>query len=162
MLKLIGLKNLSTEEANKYLALIQANQRMEKDFTDESEETYELPGSYWEGGKFSDKWTEEIYLVSMKNKNFYDNYFCFVDRDDGYRSYARASMLPIKDHPMMDNLKSYNLDVEIVPSASKGDIKNQLVLKCRDKLIFECKTDYSDSYYPLGIIYDNLVDLKLT
>lgn len=162
MLKLIGLKNLSVEEANKYLAMIQTKQRMEKDFTDESEELYELPGAYWEGGKFSDKWTEQIYIVSLKNKNFYDNYFCYVDRDDGYRCYARVSLLPIKDYPMIDNLKSYNLDVEIVPSAPKGDIKNGLVLKCRDKFIFECKTDFSDSYYPLGIIHDNLVDLKLT
>ena len=98
----------------------------------------------------------------MKNKNFYDNYFCYVDRDDGYRSYAMASLLPIKDYPMIDNLKSYNLDVKIVPSAPNGDIKNNLVLKCKDKLIFECKTDYSDSYYPLGIIHDHLVDLRLT
>jgi hypothetical protein len=161
MLKLIGFKNLSIEEANKHLAMILSKQRMEKDFEDIGIE-YELPGAYWEGGKFSDKWTEQIYLISMKNKNFYDNYFCYVDRDDGYRSYSRASLLPIKDYPMIDNLKSYNLDVKIVPSAPKGDIKNDLVLKCRDKLIFECKTDYSDSYYPLGIIYDNLVDLKLT
>lgn len=161
MLKLIGFKNLSTEEANKYLAMILSKQRMEKDFEDIGIE-YKLPGAYWEGGKFSDKWTEQIYLISMKNKNFYDNYFCYIHRDDGYRSYAMASLLPIKDYPMIDNLKSYNLDVKIVPSAPKGDIKNGLVLKCKDKLIFECKTDHSDSYYPLGIIYDNLVDLKLT
>ena len=161
MLKLIGFKNLSIEEANKYLAMILSKQRMEKDFTVESEEVYELPGAYVEGGKFSDKWTEQIYLVSMKNKNFYDNYFCYVDRDDGYRSYAIASLLTIKDYPMIDNLKSYNLDVKIVPSAPKSDIKNNLVLKCKDKLIFECKTDFSDSYYPLGIIHDHLVDLKL-
>ena len=160
MLKLIGLKNLSVEEANKYLAMILSKQRMEKDFTDVSEE-YELPGAYWEGGKFSDTWTEKIYLISLKNNNFYDNYFCYVDRDDGYRSYARASMLPIKELPIIDNLKSFNLDVEIVPSAPNGDIKNQLVLKCRNKFIFECKTDHGDSYYPIGIIHDNLVDLKL-
>jgi hypothetical protein len=67
MLKLIGFKNLSIEEANKYLAMILSKQRMEKDFTVESEKVYELPGAYVEGGKFSDKWTEQIYLVSMKN-----------------------------------------------------------------------------------------------
>jgi transcription-repair coupling factor (superfamily II helicase) len=43
----------------------------------------------------------------------------------------------------------------------KQIFKIHLKVKCKHKTIFECYTDHSDSYYPIGIIHDEVTKLEL-
>lgn len=101
----------------------------------------------------------------------YYNWICYVDKDDGYRSYAGLYQIKNKELCLTKNLDAFDLncsytenaieDKEVNLYGEKKVYKIHLKIKCKHKVIFECYTDHSDSYYPMGIIHDNVTKLEL-
>ena len=121
---------------------------------------------------WSDGWSEKTYFITMENNGVYYNWICFVDKDDGYRSYAGLLQFKHKEIKLSKNLEQFGLNCSYTENAkiekeSKNSWVNKqihaihLKVKCKHKVIFNCYTDHSDSYYPIGIIEDHLTDLKL-
>lgn len=108
----------------------------------------------------------------MKNKDLYYNWICFVDRNDGYRSYAGLYQIKNKELCLTKNLEAFDLNCSYTENQRiEKEVKDSLVdkkiykihlkVKCKHKNIFECYTDHTDSYYPIGIIHDNVTKLEL-
>ena len=95
-----------------------------------------------------------------------------MDRNDGYRSYAGLYQIKNKELCLTKNLEAFDLNCSYTENQRiEKEVKDSLVdkkiykihlkVKCKHKNIFECYTDHTDSYYPIGIIHDNVTKLEL-
>lgn len=121
--------------------------------------------------EYSEGWCEQVYFITMKNKDLYYNWICYVDMDD-YHSYAILYQIKNKELCLTKNLEVFDLNCSYTENKrivkevkdSRMDMKIysiHLKIKCKHKTIFECYTDQSDSYYPIGIIHDEVTKLEL-
>jgi len=174
-MKLIGIKWADLDKAKKVLAMLHKLQTISNEFEESSIKVYDEEGnevkdcSYKEG--YNEEWCEKVYFITMKNKASYYNWICFVDKDDGYRSYAGLYQFKSKEIYLTKNLEVFDLncsytenvveDKEVNLFGEKQVYRIHLKIKCKHKNIFECYTDHTDSYYPIGIIHDNVTKLEL-
>jgi hypothetical protein len=121
---------------------------------------------------WSDGWCEQIYFITMNEGNEYINWICYVDKDDGYRSHAGYFRFRSKDIKLTWNLEKYDLKCtykENFKTQEKSkhwddemdQFHNHLEVTCNRKKVFRCYTDESDSYYPIGLLEDKVVELGL-
>lgn len=173
-MKLIGIEWADLDKAKKVLAMLHKLQTISNEFEESSIKVYNEKGdkvedcSYTEG--YSEGWCERVYFITMKKGELYYNWICYVDKDDGYRSYAGLYQFKSKELCLTKNLEVFDLncsytenaieDKEVNLFGEKQVYRIHLKIKCNHKIIFECYTDYSDSYYPLGIIHDNVTKLE--
>ena len=175
-MKLIGIERTDLDRAKKVLAMLHKLQIIGKEFDNPQIKVYNEMGnevedcSYYQG--YSEGWGEQVYFITMKNKDIYYNWICFIDKDYGYRSYAGLYQIKYKELCLTKNLEAFNLNCSYTENKSiEKEVKDSCVdkkiydihlkIKCKHKTIFECYTDNSDSYYPIGIIYDDLTKLEL-
>ena len=79
-----------------------------------------------------------------------DIYYCYENPDDGYRSYVKTIELAGLGQPL---LKQFEYDVDISRYVSgQNEINYDILIQYEGKNIFECYTDNSDNYYPVGNI----------
>ena len=64
--------------------------------------------SYKEG--YNEGWCEKVYFITMKKDDLYYNWICFVDKDDGYRSYAGLYQIKSKEIYLTKNLEVFDLN----------------------------------------------------
>lgn len=175
-MKLIGLERTDLERAKKVLAMLHKLQTIGDEFEDKKIKVYNCNGSEVEDCSYNagwgDGWCETVYFITMKKGDLYYNWICYVDKDDGYRSYAGLYQFKSKELCLVKNLEAFNLNCSYTENTRiEKEVKNtwvekqvfkiHLKVKCKHKVIFECYTDHSDSYYPLGIIHDDLTKLEL-
>lgn len=175
-MKLIGLECTDLERAKKVLAMLHKLQTIGSEFDESKIKVYNTSGREVEdcsyNAEWGDGWCEQVYFITMKKGDLYYNWICFVDKDDGYRSYAGLYQFKSKELCLTKNLEQFNLNCSYTenqhyekevkrPFADKIVYAIHLKVKCKHKIIFECYTDHSDSYYPLGIIHDDLTKLEL-
>ena len=176
-MKLIGIERTDLDKAKKVLAMLHKLQTISNEFEESSIKVYNEKGNEVEDcsynkSEYSEGWCEQVYFITMKNKDLYYNWICYVDMDDGYHSYAGLYQIKNKELCLTKNLEAFNLNCsytenkriekEVKDSWLDKKIYNiHLKIKCKHKVIFECYTDYSDSYYPIGIIHDEVTKLEL-
>ena len=175
-MKLIGIEWADLDKAKKVLAMLHKLQTISNEFEESSVKVYDEKGnevkdcSYKEG--YNEGWCEQVYFVTMKKGDLYYNWICFVDKDDGYRSYAGLYQIKNKELCLTKNLEAFDLNCSYTENQRiEKEVKDSLVdkkiykihlkVKCKHKNIFECYTDHTDSYYPIGIIHDNVTKLEL-
>ena len=175
-MKLIGIERTDLDKAKKVLAMLHKLQNISNEFDNSKIKVYNERGnevedcSYHEG--YSEGWCKQVYFITMKNKDIYYNWICFVDKDYGYRSYAGLYQIKNKELCLTKNLEAFNLNCSYTENKSiEKEVKDSCVdkkiydihlkIKCKHKTIFECYTDQSDNYYPIGIIHDDLTKLEL-
>lgn len=125
---------------------------------------------------FPNEWEKTYTFIRLyyntDTKSFYYNWICYVDMDDGYRSYAGLYQIKSKELCLTKNLEAFDLNCSYTENKSiEKEVKDSWVdkkiydihlkIKCKHKTIFECYTDQSDSYYPIGIIHDEVTKLEL-
>lgn len=155
---LYGLKEVEASFANKVLNTIFAINRMNSDF--DGEDTNILKDMRNNPVNsirtFSDSWSECINIITVKNGDKFINYIAFVDVDDGYRGRADAYKFETSE-PICKNLVNYNIDVSIKEAFSDKVMKIEYIFVIRNKkdntMLFECYTNWDDSYYPVGHIH---------
>lgn len=176
-MKLIGIERTDLDKAKKVLAMLNKLQTIGNEFEENSIKVYDKHGTEVEDCSYNkveygEGWCEQVYFITMKNKDSYYNWICYVDMDDGYRSYAGLYKINHKELCLAKNLEAFNLNCSYIENKSiEKEVKDSWVdkkiydihlkIKCKHKTIFECYTDYSDSYYPIGIIHDEVTKLEL-
>lgn len=126
MAKLLGIQYLDYDIANKYVDMYNNIVKANQDFEGDKKEI-ELDSFCSIYNKFSKEWSDLIYLIS------------YVDNDDGYRSYVK--------------IKQFEYEVDISRYVSgEHEINYDIIIQYEGKNIFECYTDNSDNYYPVGNI----------
>lgn len=176
-MKLLGLECTDLERAKKVLAMLHKLQTIGEECEENKIKVYNASGSevkdcsYYEG--WANGWCEQVYFITMKKGKLYYNWICFVDKDDGYRSYAGLYQFKSKELCLTKNLEQFDLNCSYTENKHiEKAVKNHayedkevyqihLKVKCKHKVIFECYTDHSDSYYPIGIIHYDLTKLEL-
>ena len=137
MAKLLGIQYLDYDIANKYVDMYNNIVKANQDFESEKKEI-ELDSFCSIYNKFSKEWSDLIYLIS------------YVDNDDGYRSYVKTIELAGLGQPL---LKQFEYEVDILRHVSgEHEINYDILIQYEGKNIFECYTDNSDHYYPVGNI----------
>lgn len=105
---------------------------------------------------FSDSWSENINIITVKDGDKYINYIAYVDADDGYRSEAYAYKFETSE-PICNNFMNYNIEVSIKEAFSNDVMKFEYRFVIRNKkdnmVLVECYTNLDDSYYPVGHIH---------
>ena len=176
-MKLIGIERTDLDRAKKVLAMLHKLQTINNEFEESSIKVYDKHGTEVEDcsynkSEYSEGWCEQVYFITMKKGDLYYNWICYVDMDDGYRSYAGLYQIKHKELCLTKNLEAFDLNCSYTENQSiekevkdswvdKKIYKIHLNIKCKHKIIFECYTDYSDSYYPNGIIHDEVTKLEL-
>lgn len=176
-MKLIGIERIDLDKAKKVLAMLHKLQTISNEFDNSKIKVYNEKGNEVEDcsynkSEYGEGWCEQVYFITMKDKDLYYNWICFVDMDDGYRSYAGLYQIKNKELCLTKNLEVFDLNCSYTENKSiEKKVKNlwvdkkiydiHLKIKCKHKTIFECYTDYSDSYYPIGIIHDEVTKLEL-
>lgn len=175
-MKLIGIERTDLDRAKKVLAMLHKLQTISNEFEESTIKVYNERGnevadcSYSQG--YGEGWCEQVYFITMKKGDLYYNWICFVDKDDGYRSYAGLYQFKSKELSLTKNLEVFDLNCSYTENTRiEKEVKNSwadnqifkihLKIKCKHKVIFECYTDHSDSYYPMGIIHDDVTKLEL-
>lgn len=149
MAKLLGIQYLDYDIANKYVDMYNNIMKANQDFEGEKKEI-ELHSFCSIYNKFSKEWSELIYLISYEEDGEYHNLISYVDNDDGYRSYVKTIELAGLGQPL---LKQFEYDVDILRYVSgQNEINYDILIQYEGKNIFECYTDNSDNYYPVGNI----------
>ena len=177
-MKLIGIESAPLDKTKKVLAMIEKLIGVADDCGNGIEVFNEKGSkvehcSYEQVTSWSDGWKEQTYFITMEHNGLYYNWICYIDKDDGYRSYAGLFQFKHKNIKLCHNLESFGLNCSYTentqtekevkkPFQEKLVYRIHLKVKCKHKVIFNCYTDHSDSYYPIGIIEDHLTDLKLT
>lgn len=149
MAKLLGIQYLDYDIANKYVDMYNNIVKANQDFESEKKEI-ELDSFCSIYNKFSKEWSDLIYLISYEEDGEYHNLISYVDNDDGYRSYVNTIELAGLGQPL---LKQFEYEVDILRNVSgENEINYDILIQYEGKNIFECYTDNSDNYYPLGNI----------
>jgi hypothetical protein len=149
MAKLLGIQYLDYDIANKYVDMYNNIVKANQDFESEKKEI-ELDSFCSIYNKFSKEWTDLIYLISYEEDGEYHNLISYVDNDDGYRSYVKTIELAGLGQPL---LKQFEYEVDILRNVSgQNEINYDILIQYEGKNIFECYTDNSDNYYPVGNI----------
>ena len=176
-MKLIGIERTDLDKAKKVLTMLHKLQTIGNECEESSIKVYNEKGNEVEDcsynkSEYGEGWCEQVYFITMKNKDLYYNWICYVDMDDGYRSYAGLYQIKHKELCLTKNLEAFDLNCSYTENQSiekkvkdswldKKIYKIHLNIKCKHKIIFECYTDHSDSYYPIGIIHDDVTKLEL-
>ena len=92
-MKLIGIERTDLDRAKKVLAMLHKLQTIGDEFDNTQIKVYNERGNEVEDCSYrndgiSDGWCECVYFITMKKGDLYYNWICFVDKNDGYRSYA--------------------------------------------------------------------------
>lgn len=149
MVKLLGIQYLDYDIANKYVDMYNNIVKANQDFESEKKEI-ELDSFCSIYNKFSKEWSDLIYLISYEEDGEYHNLISYVDNDDGYRSYVKTIELAGLGKPL---LKQFEYEVDISRYVSgENAINYDILIQYEGKNIFECYTDNSDNYYPVGNI----------
>ena len=149
MTKLLGIQYLDYDIANKYVDMYNNIVKANQDFESEKKEI-ELDSFCSIYNKFSKEWSDLIYLISYEEDGEYHNLISYVDNDDGYRSYVKTIELSGLGQPL---LKQFEYEVDILRNVSgQNEINYDILIQYEGKNIFECYTDNSDNYYPVGNI----------
>lgn len=149
MAKLLGIQYLDYDIANKYVDMYNNIVKANQDFEGEKKEI-ELDSFCSIYNKFSKEWSDLIYLISYEEDGEYHNLISYVDNDDGYRSYVKTIELSGLGQPL---LKQFEYEVNILRNVSgENEINYDILIQYEGKNIFECYTDNSDNYYPVGNI----------
>jgi hypothetical protein len=149
MAKLLGIQYLDYDIANKYVDMYNNIVKANQDFESEKKEI-ELDSFCSIYNKFSKEWTDLIYLICYEEDGEYHNLISYVDNDDGYRSYVKTIELAGLGQPL---LKQFEYEVDILRNVSgENEINYDILIQYEGKNIFECYTDNSDNYYPVGNI----------
>ena len=176
-MKLLGIERTDLDRAKKVLAMLHKLQTIGDEFDNTQIKVYNERGNEVEDCSYrndgiSDGWCECVYFITMKKGDLYYNWICFVDKNDGYRSYAGLYQIKNKELCLTKNLEAFDLNCSYTENQRiEKEVKNDWVdkqifkihlkVKCKHKVIFECYTDHSDSYYPIGIIHDDVTKLEL-
>lgn len=163
-----GFKLLSGDELYKTCAIASKIANLMKDFKEseqaEADKDKHIKESidYWKD-YFNRYMTDtvEAYFFTIDNCT----YLCYEDLDDGYRSYAHCLKLPV-----LDSCINFPEPIEIEYTEDYSETRNYCnpdgeiiylleVIKGTEEVI-SVFTDYSDSYYPSGVVFykpENLV-----
>ncbi len=155
---LYGLKEVDASFANKVLNTVFAINRINKDFDGEDanilKDMRNTPVNSIR--TFSDSWSENINIITVKNGDKFINYIAYIDADDGYRSEAYAYKFETAE-PICKNLVNYNIEVSIKEAFSNDVMNFEYRFVIRNKkdnmVLVECYTNWDDSYYPVGHIH---------
>ena len=174
-MKLIGIESAPLDKTKKVLTmlnnLIKANNDFDNGFRIYDTYGNKVDNCIYDMNVYTEGWLEQTYYVTMLHSSgLYYNWICYVDKDDGYRSIARLYFFQSKDIKLCHNLEQFDLNCSYTINQEEK-VKNQynfdseydihLKVKCKHKVIFNCYTDVSDSYYPLGNINYDLTQLRL-
>lgn len=140
-----AVENISLEKYKKIFTIYKRLNNMEQDFSendiesgivDENEDEYDYRN------------IGQIYAITIDDKT----YIIYEDLDDGFRSLSY-----IEEYPELKSITPLIRPIKVVYGKIDDDASQTnkfLILNQKNcSLIFETYTDYSDSYYPLGIIH---------
>ena len=150
MAKLFGIQYLDYDIANKYIDMYNNIVKANQDFESDKKEI-ELDSFCSIYNRFTKEWSDLIYLISYEEDGEFHNLISYVDNDDGYRSYVKVIDLNGLGQPL---LKQFEYEVNILRyiSSQNNNIDYEILIQYEGKNIFECYTDNSDGYYPVGNI----------
>ena len=150
MAKLFGIQYLDYDIANKYIDMYNNIVKANQDFEGDKKEI-ELDSFCSIYNRFTKEWSDLIYLISYEEDGEFHNLISYVDNDDGYRSYVKVIELAGLGQPL---LKQFEYEVNILRyiSSQNNNIDYEILIQYEGKNIFECYTDNSDGYYPVGNI----------
>lgn len=174
-MKLVGIEEVDLAKAKKVLEMLYKLSKISDEFGN-GIKVYNTAGEpvadcrYNQG--WGDGWLECVYFVTMKKDDLYYNWICYVDKDDGYRSYAGVYQFKCKDIQLSKNLEVFNLNCSYTENTKKVTkakqkgwddiiINTNLKVKCKHKIIFHSFTDWTDGYYPVGVLKNDLTKLEL-
>lgn len=174
-MKLIGIESAPLDKTKKVLTMLNNLIKVNNDFDQVFKiyDTYgnELENCTYENNIYDEGWVEQTYFVTLRHTSgLYYNWICYVDKNDGYRSNAGLYFFQSKDIKLCHNLEQFDLNCSYTVN-QKEKVKIQynfdleyyihLKVKCKHKVIFNCYTDATDSYYPIGEIKYDLTQLRL-
>lgn len=176
--KLMGIEMVDLSKAKKVLGILDKLTKIDEDFGEGYLSVYNERGEkrtelkYEDVTSWSDGWMEKIYFVTVADGDKYVNWLCYMDKDDGYRSYSGFYKFESKDIKLTWNLEKYDLKCNIKEGFKKekknpnyeGEIDSfdyHLEVKVGKKTVYACYTDNSDNYYPIACMDDKVVELEL-
>lgn len=164
-MELLGIKLVDLNQCKKTLGMISKLAEIQHETT----ETYLITNENGTGlidvnyktDEWKEGWSEQIYYITIKDRNEYINWICYIDMDDGYRCHAGLYKFKSNDIKLCNNLESYKLKCTFKEKEYKRrksgevELESHLKIKCKHKIIFRCETNWRDEYYPCGhLTYD--------
>ena len=122
-MKLIGIERTDLDKAKKVLAMLHKLQTISNEFDNSKIKVYDSKGNEVEDcsynkSEYGEGWCEQVYFITMKDKDSYYNWICYVDMDDGYRSYAGLYQIKNKELCLTKNLEVFNLNCSYTENKS--------------------------------------------
>ena len=122
-MKLIGIERTDLDKAKKVLAMLHKLQTISNEFDNSKIKVYDSKGNEVEDcsynkSEYGEGWCEQVYFITMKDKDLCYNWICYVDMDDGYRSYAGLYQIKNKELCLTKNLEVFNLNCSYTENKS--------------------------------------------